>query len=84
LAGWIAVIANNMETVSNIVNATRRRPRFLPLTFPVLLLLAHCASLRPTANIPPTPSPQVSGQPETPKLSPEEQLDLFNRHLDRA
>jgi len=53
--------------------------------FPFLALFTQCTPLQQsTQNELTTPPPQERAQPETPSLSPEEQLERFNRFLDQA
>ena len=52
-----------------------------------LLLLTQCTVSPRTSSLPQTPVPQVTAQPEATPLSsqtPEEQVERFNRALDRA
>jgi len=54
------------------------------LFLPFLLLLPRCTPLARTTDAPSTPPSQAGVQPEGPTLSPEQELELFNRNLDRA
>jgi hypothetical protein len=80
----IAVLICNQRKINNTVNINDRH---FPSSFfflPFFFLFTQCASLGHTANTSSTPPPQTSAQPEGPTLLPEEQLELFNRTLDRA
>jgi hypothetical protein len=80
----IATIARDKRKISVIVKTIDRSFLLVLLFLPFLLLLPRCTPLARTTDAPSTPPSQAGVQPEGPTLSPEQELELFNRNLDRA